>query len=280
MTLEPQEGHLAGGDVQAALDAGLAMADPTPLGRGELYSLALPHGGAHMVLDTEQYALRPSRQKGCYHPATVNALVLVIERYQDQDETTLWVHPTSGRIVAIFNDNDGHNHDSGWRDHRAELQLQTTPEWNHWLSQDGNQLSQRNFAEHIEDGLAEIVSPDAADMLELAQTIQATQGANFRSAIRLDNGQVQAKYEETIDTKAGQSGQLTIPTEFKLAIAPFLGENPYSIAARFRYRLSGGSLTMGFKLERPDAVVRDALAKVAERLSTHFADLPVLSGAP
>lgn len=268
------------GDVQAAFDAGLASADPTVIDRGQLYSIALPNGGTHTIIDTERYSNKPSRQKGTYRPATVDALVRVIERYQDKDESTLWVHPDSGRIVAVFNDNDGTNHDSGWRDHRAELQLRPTPEWRHWLSKDGMQQSQQMFAEHIEDGLTEIVSPDAADMLELAQTIEATHGANFRSAIRLDSGQIQARYEETIDAKAGQSGQLTIPTEFQLAIAPFVGENPYKVLARFRYRLAAGKLTMGYKLERPDDVLRDALAKIAERLSTHFGDLPVLIGEP
>jgi uncharacterized protein YfdQ (DUF2303 family) len=267
----------AAGDVQAALDAGLANADPVPLDRNTLYSLALPHGGAHMVLDTEQYGARPSRPRATYRPATVDALMAVIERYKDED-TTIWVHPTSGRTIAVFNDNADDT--AGWRDHRAELVLQPTPEWLHWESKDNIQMSQEAFAEHIEDGLLELVEPAAADMLELAQTVEATKGANFRSAIRLQDGQVQAKYEETIDAKAGQSGQLTIPTEFTLAIAPFLGENPYSVSARFRYRLNSGRLTLGYRLERPDAVIRDALTKIAERLSTHFADIPILIGEP
>jgi len=265
------------GDVQAAIDAGLTTAPPSKIERNELYSVIVPNGGTHHLVDTEKYADLPWRQSGCYRPATVDALIAVIERFQN-DTTTIWVHPTSGKVIAVFNDSDAEQ--PGWRDHRAALQLQRTPEWEHWCSKDNIQMSQQAFAEHIEDGLLELVEPAAAEMLELAQTIEATQGANFRSAIRLDNGQVQARYEETIDTKAGQSGQLTIPTEFKLAVAPFLGENPYSVTARFRYRLSSGKLTLGYRLDRPDAVVRDALDKIAERLSSHFADLPVLIGEP
>lgn len=273
MNEEPQ----VNGDVQAALDAGLANADPVQIERSQLYSLALPNGGTHRLVDTEIYGVRPWRHKGCYKPATVDALITVIERHNDEDDTTIWVHPTSGSVIAVFNDNAAA--EPGWRDHRAELHLQHTPEWEHWTLKDNIQMSQQAFAEHIEDGLLELVEPPAAEMLELAQTIEATQGANFRSAIRLDSGQVQAKYEETIDTKAGQSGQLTIPTEFKLAIAPFLGENPYGVTARFRYRLNSGKLTLGYRLDRPDAVVRDALDKIAERLRTH-SDLPVLIGEP
>jgi uncharacterized protein YfdQ (DUF2303 family) len=263
-------------NTQAAIDAGLALADPTPIERGALYSVLVPDGGAHTVLDTEKQSVAPWRPRSVYRPATVDALIAVVSRHHTGEETTIWVHPTDGRIVAIFNDNATAG--PGWRDHRAELQLRPTDEWRHWLCHDGHLLSQVEFAEHIEQGLAEIVKPDAADMLELTQTISASSGANFRSAIRLHDGRVQAKYEETIDAQAGESGQLDIPTELSLAIAPFLGEEPFALTARFRYRLSSGQLTMGYKLDRPDAAVRQALSEIAGKLVAEFKDTDVFIG--
>lgn len=258
-------------NIQAAIDAGVALSGPQRLDSTLPYwSVAVPRDGHHALLelDVEKYALAPRRTKGTYLPATVEALTAVIERHHDPDTTTIWVHPTSGRIVVVFNDASATG--SGFRDHQAVLDLTPTREWRHWTHQDGNLMSQTAFAEHIEDGLPELVSPPAADMLELAQTMQATLGAEFRSAIRLQDGSVQTMYNEDLNTSAGKAGQLTIPSTFTLAIAPFLGEQPYSVSARLRYRLNAGKLTIGYRLERPETVVRDALNTIALELAAKF----------
>lgn len=56
----------------------------------------------------------------------------------------------------------------------------------------------------------------------------------------------------------------------KLALSPFIGEDRYAVIARLRYRLSGGRLTLGYKLDRPELVQRDALEKIAEALKEKF----------
>lgn len=253
---------------RAALDAGVALAEPTALDVSTpVYSLALPYHGTHALIDTEKFAPAPRRPKGVYRPATVESLIAVVKRYHDSKRTTVWVHPTSGHVEVVFNDNAAA---PAWRDHRAVLDLTVTPKWRHWMSRDGQLMTQGTFAEHVEDGVAEIHKPPAADMLELAQTFHAHNQASFRSAIRLQDGTVQVQYDEELDAKAGRSAQMKIPTEFKLAISPFLGEAPYAVTALLRYRVSGGKLSIGYKLSRPDEVVRDALAKIAGRLTDEF----------
>lgn len=255
--------------IQAAIDAGIAQAAPHAIDLGaRVHTIVVPADASHVVVDTEQYQPTPDRAKSVYRPATVDALVAVITRHHDPASTTIWVHPESGQVVAVFN--DAAPGTPGWRDHRAQLDLQQTKEWRHWVSRDGSLMSQVEFAEHIEDGLPELVTPPAADMLELAQSFQATQGATFRSAHRLQDGRVQAQYDEEVTASAGQSGQLAIPNEFLLSIAPFLGEAPYGVTARLRYRLGGGNLKIGYRLVRPDAVVRDALDHVAGKLAASF----------
>jgi uncharacterized protein YfdQ (DUF2303 family) len=153
------------------------------------------------------------------------------------------------------------------------LQLEHTDEWKHWTSLDKQLVGQTDFAEHIEQGLKEIVEPPAADMLELAQTFHAAQSASFRSATRLHNGITQVQYDEEVDASAGRSKQLEIPQEFTLAIAPFVGEEPYRVTARLRYRLSSGNLKLGYQLVRPADVVRDCLSSIADRLTEEFGDV-------
>lgn len=269
-------------ETQAAIDAGRALGQPHALQPDvSTYAFVVPRGSRLETTRTPpahpDFTDAPLRARGTYRPATVAALIDVIKRHQDVALTTVWVHPTTGRIVAIFN--DAKPGEPAWRDHRAQLDLTVPEEWKHWKGKDGQMMSQVDFAEHIEDGLTEIVEPVGADMLELAQTFHASTDAQFRSAHRLQSGQVQVQYDETVTASAGTSKEIKIPREFKLAIPPFLGEEPYSLTALLRYRVSGGTLKLGYKLQRPDAVIRDALDRIAERLRGEFSSA-VFIGEP
>lgn len=255
-------------DIQAAIDAGLALAEPFVVDPDVgVYSVVVPAGGEGKLVSVERFAAHPRRATATYRPATVDALIQLVARFHHEKHTTIWVHPTAGRIVAVFNDNGAQPH---WRDHRAVLDLAVPPAWRHWIDRDGALMGQQGFAEHIEDGLADIAEPPAADMLELAQSFHAKQSAAFRTAVRLQDGRVQMQYDEELEATAGRSGQMQIPSEFKLAIAPFLGEAPYAVKALLRYRINGGKLAIGYRLQRPEDVIRDALATVHEKLSNSF----------
>ena len=61
-------------------------------------------------------------------------------------------------------------------------------------------------------------------------------------------------------------------------LAPFLGEDRVPIEVLIRYRLREGKLSIGYKLVRPDDVVRHAIDMVAGRLQSSFER--VYLGAP
>jgi uncharacterized protein YfdQ (DUF2303 family) len=167
-----------------------------------------------------------------------------------------------------------------WGGHWLVLELRKTLEWIAWMQHHGQLMSQDAFAEHLEDHSAEIVSPPAAEMLEVAQSIQATTKCDFKSGTRLKSGERQLEYTETVAAKAGQRGQLTIPDTFEIGLVPFEGSAPYRVTARFRYRISGeGQLRLGYRLDRPENVLRaafdDVLADLKKRISHQ-----VMNGAP
>ncbi len=265
-------------DTQAAIDAGVALAHPAELDPAELYLSVLPAGGRSELLDLERYLSAPRRARGTVTVQTLEALGLYVERHDDPDATTIWVDIDGAKVVAVLDD-----HPAGqalWGEHRAVLALKQTPEWLHWRKNDRKLLAQADFAEHIEDGLLEIVDPDGATMLEVAQSIQGTTSANFKSTRRLDNGQIGAMYDEENTATAGRSGELAVPTQFTLAVAPFVGESPYRLTARLRWRIRSGDLLLGYSLDRPHAVELDALYGVAQKLRERFTDRRVFYGAP
>jgi uncharacterized protein YfdQ (DUF2303 family) len=230
----------------------------------------VPEGGRLELIDIQapraSHDPRPARMTGTVETDTAESFKAAVSEHASPC-TTVWVDRDARRIVAVIND---HGPDPEWGDHRVLLKLAHTPEWSHWAGLDGKLVDQLEFAEHIEDGVGEIVTPAAADMLEIAQSIHAHTQASFRSANRLHDGQVRVAYDETIDAKAGQSGDLSIPAEFELAVAPFVGGEPYRVRARLRYRVQGGTLRIGYKLDRPHVVVLDALDGITEDISGSF----------
>lgn len=77
----------------------------------------VPDGASIEIVDLEEFSLCPRRQTGIVRPATVDDFVRYVERYGDEN-TTVWVHPTRGRVVAIIDDHKP-NGDAGFGEHRA-----------------------------------------------------------------------------------------------------------------------------------------------------------------
>lgn len=254
---------------EATAIAQLARASTRPI---EIEPDSLYHvvdvNGAPTVLDLEKHRSEPWRRRGTVHLHTQDSFSHLVNEHKEHPSTHLYADVDRFALTAIFNDfgvDDVSSAGSeenvvhlGWGDHRAELVLRQTPEWKHWAGKDGQLLDQVEFAEHVEDGLDEIREPDAAYVLELAQHFHAHTSTNVRSAQRLDNGEVQLTYDQAISATAGKSGDLKIPKEIVLGIAPFEGTQPYKVVARLRYRLSGGHLSIGYKLTRPHDVLRSA----------------------
>jgi uncharacterized protein YfdQ (DUF2303 family) len=252
----------------AVIEAAREGQTPVVLDPSKPTFVVVPDGVRPVEVDMTKWQSTPARVKATYRPATVDAFSAYVKRNSLHDYTTVWVHPTSGRIVAVIDDSGPES--PGWGEHKVVLELETTPEWNHWLSKDGILMGQEEFAEHVEVGLDDIQEPSGADVLEMAQTFHAKTNSTFRQATRLASGETQFQYDEEIQAKAGATGTMEIPSVLMLGLAPFVGEKPYKVIARVRYRISSGRLSLGYKLDRPDLVRRDALDTIAEKLGNEF----------
>lgn len=115
-------------------------------------------------------------------------------------------------------------------------------------------------------------------VLEIAQSFHAHTTAQFRSAQRLSSGETKLVYDEEVRASAGKTGELEVPRVLELGISPFVGEAAVRINAQLRYRVASGTLRIGYKLERPEQVVRDAVETMAAKLRSEFAH--VYSGTP
>lgn len=167
----------------------------------------------------------------------------------------------SPRFTAIFD----YHHEGGdqsvgsWDLFRAVLPLRHTPAWTTWFNANGKQMAQADFAQFLEDNIPDIAEPAGAILVEIARTLEATVGVDWKSHIRADNGQHRFAYIETVDGKATtKDGSVTIPQDLTLLLQPFEGSKLYAVKARFRYRLVGGKVSLWFDLVRMQDVLKEA----------------------
>lgn len=248
---------------KAARDVATNGAEGNPLG-DYAYERVVPVGFTTVVTDAEQFQPNPRRARGDVVLDQTESFVTYVNRFAG-DGTIAYVDVERPAVHAHLNDHmpvEGDTEVPGWADWRATLAWRTTLAWQHWTKHDRQMLSQETFAEHIEEGLRSIVTPDAATLLEIAQTFKAEVSAQVAQARRLQSGEVQFTWNESIDARAGRDGMLTIPDRIELVLAPFEGAERITVEARLRFRLSGGSdrkLTIGYLLDNPQQILRDAV---------------------
>jgi uncharacterized protein YfdQ (DUF2303 family) len=262
-------------NAQTIVNTALAAAPPAELTPGKVYAFVLPGGGLHKVdLTGDDYRDTPARKAGTTTVRDAASFLTYWDKHHD-DASEVYADSDRLTITAVL---DAHTADGArWAGHRLHLALRETTAWKQWLQYDGTLLSQDAFAEFLEDHLPELLEPDSATMLEIAQSFQAAQKVDFQSATRLSSGQRQFQYVETTQAKAGQKGQLTVPEAFVIGLVPFDGSDGYRLTARLRHRIGQDGLRLGYKLERPDEIRRTAFADVVAAIGEQI-EVPVMNG--
>jgi uncharacterized protein YfdQ (DUF2303 family) len=215
------------------------------------------------LLEDEQRV--PARKHGLYTVTDIPSFVSALAKH-GIDQTEVWALDSASQIRAVVNAHQGAGKEAGHQDHIITLALQRTDDWKQWTERDGKLSPQLEFAEFIEDHLPNFVDPSGADMLELAQTFQATTKVDFDSSQRLKSGETQLTYAENTTATAGKKGSIAIPDTFQIALQPFERGDTYKVQARFRYRIANGSLLLGYRLTRPKDVLRDAFDQVVAKV--------------
>ncbi|WP_046508008.1 DUF2303 family protein [Streptomyces odonnellii] len=264
---------------QAVVDVALRSARPAELTPGKVYSLVTPDGKAHQLdLTGPKFTGVPPRKTGTTTVRDVDSFLAYFDKHGDFD-SEVYADVERHTITAVL---DAHQSDAPrWSEHRLHLSLRPTAAWRAWMGIDDRLMPQGDFAEFIEDNLVDLVEPDSATMLELAESFQATTSAEFQSSQRLDSGQRRFSYVEDVQAKAGHRGDITIPGTLTLALRPFEGSEPYRVIARFKYRLSKEGLRLGIKIERPGDVLAAAFEDIRTLVDNGIPEeIAVLNGSP
>ena len=232
------------------------------------------------VQDLEGMLRAPTRIRQAVTVLDADTFIAYVNRFASTASVVFCDGPEGRTFRAVL---DYHQPEQpSWGQHVAVYQCPISIEWGRWKSSDRKRMDQATFAEFFEENIKDITAPEgipdapsAADMLEISRTLEAKKNISFRQGTRLDNGQVQLTYNEEIDGRAGEAGQLRIPEQFFIGVKPFLGGDAFCVPARFRYRIQDGRLMMWFELVRPDKVLEEAYNAVRDKIQTAINDVPL-----
>lgn len=248
---------LAGSALKEAVDLTKKLAQP--ITSEAIHFVVVPNDCGVKSLAELQYpdGIRPSRIKQVVSLKDAGSFCDYFNSYAD-DRARVFANPDEFRFVGILD-----YHGTGARlpefcSHRTVLQLKQDERWKLWLDSNQKHFTQEDFANFIEDNRRDVIDPAAATMLEVARNLQATTEVNFASSTNLQNGQARIRYEETVKAGVPTAGDMEVPQEFTIKVPVFYGENPVSITARLRFRISQGKLTFHYKLYRPVETMNDA----------------------
>ncbi|MDG4832401.1 DUF2303 family protein [Solwaraspora sp. WMMD1047] len=265
-------------EMQTIVGTALVAAEPTKLDLGGYYIVKTPAGVQHVDLTGDAYRDNPRRKIGTVTVRDAPSFLAVFAKHASPT-AEIYADRDRGTITAVLDAHPGDGGTPAWQQHRAVLQLRHSKAFTAWREISGQLMAQTAFAEFVEDHRADIRTPAAADVLEMAQTIQGTTKVAWKSSMLLTNGQRQLSYVEQVDANAGRRGEMAIPDSLGLALAVFDGAAVADpVTARLRFRINGeGRLTIGVILDQLDDVINAAFEGVVEQVAGGV-PVPILRG--
>lgn len=268
-------------EADAIISAARQGCEPHTLELGGYHVVPTANGDVKIFdLTGDQYRDRPRHKTGTIAVCDVPSFLAVYSKHASPD-AEVFADRSRGTVTAILDAQTGYNKGfPQWQRHRVVLQLKHTEAFNAWSGVNGRYMSQNTFAEFIEDRRGDIREPTAADVLELAQTFQATTKVDFKSSSILKSGQRQLSYVESIAASAGQRGEMAVPDHLQLAVAVYEGATVAdAVTARLRFRISDGKLNLAVILDQLTDVVRAAFEGIIAEVQAGI-PVPVLRGTP
>jgi uncharacterized protein YfdQ (DUF2303 family) len=220
--------------------------------------VSVPSGRS--LVSLEPFQARPNRIK---HKATLlstTSFADYLNRFKVTN-TSVYVNIFSEKpsLTAVM-DHHGPGEPS-WGGHVATFAPKFSMEWLAWKGLHAQEeFTQHELVAFIEDHANDLLEPTPAKMLTAVKTFEAVETHTYKSAMNLDNGNMEIEY-----MKDGGQRKIAFPHTVTLRIPIIENEQPAEVAGRFRYRTGNGRIAFTFQLKKePARVERDALREIAD----------------
>lgn len=194
----------------------------------------------------------------------VESFISYVNEFKTPSSRVFVKYEANGSFVAVL---DYHTKDKpSFGTHRVHLPLKMTPEFKAWHDIHGKIMLQAGFADFLEDNVAVVKKPAAADLIQIARTLQSKKEVKFTSSQRLDNGDFNLAYSEESTATAGKKGNLEIPTKIELFVPMFEGAIPTAVGLHFRHRINDGALTFEVKIMQLDRLIKGVIDTTSKQI--------------
>lgn len=251
--------HVGRTEADASFEQGQIAAKGEDLGFG-LHAFHGPSGVTIVdeVVEVEKRGARLLGRKAGHHRVqTPDSFIEYLARHATS-KTEVWADEEGQKVVAVIDGDE--RAEAGRQEHTITLAVKHSPEWTAWNERSGKFMGQAEFAEFIEQHAGDVRVPDAATLMEIAQTITGHRNVQFEAGQRVSDGSIQFAWHEETNAKAGKSGHLEIPERLSLGIRPFIAGTKYEIDAGLRWRVQSGTgaVVLALVLIDPATVLEDA----------------------
>lgn len=244
---------------------------------------------------------KPQRRKGTVKTSDMESFIAVTNRFKADNtalfqELTIADNTMSASLKSVFNYHpagaDNTNADNA--DHAAFYDFPLSEELKVWLGKNKQPFNQKEFAEFLEDNIADLVVPkpggfktrfgdDTPQFATPSSIMALSRGIDIRvdekvtHAFRTNDGSFTLQY--TSENKDATGGKLNIPEWFALGIPVFEKGIYYQIPVRLRFRHKEGMVTWFYEMYRKNDTLRCAVHEASAEAITQT-DLPLYSGKP
>lgn len=255
-------------DIEAMIDAEFARTMHRATEDGQF--IAVPND--YSVQDLEDLLPKPRRARASAKLRDLTSLSEYLTRFGTAD-TVAFARFDAKEIVAEI-DYHGSTASGGAPSHRSHLArfcAKRSHAWAAWSGANNAQKGQADFARFLEERAEDVVSPDAATVIETAMNLEAIKKVTFNSSIRLSDGLRQFKYHEEDQT----NGEVKVPETFLINVPIFTGMAAERVAVRLRYRISEGKLVLWTTIDNLTEIEDIAFDACVGVLQREHPDLPI-----
>jgi len=146
--------------------------------------------------------------------------------------------------------------------HSVNYYPRYSDQWNRWVAACKGPMGQAQFAEFIEECRADIIAPEAAQLLDIVRTFKANKNVEFDSVTYQSDSTVKLHYAEEVK----QKGVAVLPEKMRIGIPVYFRDARYPVEVFIRFRVGGGGVTFQLKLDRADVVEDEAFKALVEKI--------------
>lgn len=242
----------------------------------------------------EELADHPFARRGVATLAALASFVAWVLRFK-KPETVIFATPERLTAIIDYHQPEGPDGKAGHRRHQGVYAFPFSRAWQFWSKVGAKLLSQKEFAELIEDHVQDLTPPNSSDfeatallgveiagpstMLTLARGLEVRAKMSVKDAITLASGEAKVSFEEEHETSRKDGSAITVPGAFMVSIPIYEGGDAWRLAVRLRYRLVEGRIMWLLALNHADAALETSFEETLKSVEKDTG-VPVFRGRP